>query len=334
MKKSSKITVIAIISLLIVGLIIAYNISIHIPKNPSSAAGNTQGNLNSGGMFCESDGIIYFSNPYDNNSLYSMNSDCSNAKKLSPDSCSYINVYGKFIYYVKDNRPQSATILSGEHYGIIRRKLNGSHYEAIHREYSHDLSLSGNHLVFNSVLDGKMVTYTVNIDGSDMKVISERDIANTAFTGDYIYYSNPTDETLHNHYVYKMNADDGSYVPCLEANTYMANYINDVIYYIDLDNNYALTAYNVNTKTTRVITNEHVVLYNIYENIIYYQEETGEHSLKRIYLDGTSPVTVMAGDVSSISCTSKYSFFQKLGENTLYVTETFTGQGVKKLVVE
>ena len=84
----------------------------------------------------------------------------------------------------------------------------------------------------------------------------------------------------------------------------------------------------------RVITNERVVLYNIYENVIFYQEETGDHSVKRIYLDGTNPVMIMPGDVSNIGCTSKYTFFKKLDEDSLYVTGTFTGQGVEKLIIE
>ena len=334
MKKSSIITICAIVFLLVAGLIIAYNVSIHIPKNPSSASGNTQGNLNSGGMFCENDGIIYFANPYDNYSLYSMNSDCSNPKQISPDHCSYINVYDRFIYYVKDNTSYSSTLLSGEPYGIIRCKLNGSHYEPLHKNFSNDLSLSGNTLIFNSPAEGKMVTYSVNIDGSNMKVISERDVPNTSFTGNEIYYSNPTSETLANHYIYKMNIEDGQSVPCLDANTYMTNYINGVLYYIDLDNNYALTAYNTSTRAKRIITNERVVLYNIYENVIFYQEETGDHSVKRIYLDGTNPVMIMPGDVSNIGCTSKYTFFKKLDEDSLYVTETFSGSGVEKLIIQ
>ena len=45
-----------------------------------------------GGLFCESDGVIYFSNPYDEGMLYSMSSDMEKVKKLSDDNVSYLNV--------------------------------------------------------------------------------------------------------------------------------------------------------------------------------------------------------------------------------------------------
>ena len=74
-----------------------------IPDNDSGVIGNTAGNLNSGGLFCETDGTVFFSNPYDDGHLYSMDSDCDNIKYLSHDRVSYINAAGKFVYYVKGN---------------------------------------------------------------------------------------------------------------------------------------------------------------------------------------------------------------------------------------
>ena len=34
----------------------------YIPMNPEGTVGNTAGNLNNGGLFCEYDGKVYFSN--------------------------------------------------------------------------------------------------------------------------------------------------------------------------------------------------------------------------------------------------------------------------------
>ena len=41
-----------------------------IPMNDAYTVGNTAGNLNNGGLFCESDGKVFFANAYDNNALY------------------------------------------------------------------------------------------------------------------------------------------------------------------------------------------------------------------------------------------------------------------------
>ena len=41
-----------------------------IPDNPPETVGNTAGNLNNSGYFCEYDGTVYFANAYDSNTLY------------------------------------------------------------------------------------------------------------------------------------------------------------------------------------------------------------------------------------------------------------------------
>ena len=42
---------------------------------PEGTLGNTAGNLNNRGLFCEYNGKVYFSNAYDDGTLYSMNPD-------------------------------------------------------------------------------------------------------------------------------------------------------------------------------------------------------------------------------------------------------------------
>ena len=53
-----------------------------IPDNPPETVGNTAGNLNNSGYFCEYDGTVYFANAYDSNTLYSMDPSEQNIKKL------------------------------------------------------------------------------------------------------------------------------------------------------------------------------------------------------------------------------------------------------------
>ena len=72
MKKRNK-NIMIFIVLLIIGIVIYFQIKSRIQYNDENIAGNTSGNLNNGGTFCEDNGILYFSNPYDGNKLYSMN---------------------------------------------------------------------------------------------------------------------------------------------------------------------------------------------------------------------------------------------------------------------
>ena len=76
-------------ALIIIGTIIYYGIGSATPKtqmNKGYVNGNTAGNLYNGGLFCESDGTIFFSNPSDGGKLYSMDSNGQNLKKLSNDA--------------------------------------------------------------------------------------------------------------------------------------------------------------------------------------------------------------------------------------------------------
>ena len=71
-----------IVVTVIVSAMLFLNIYVsRIPENPSGTTGNTAGNLNNNGLYCEDEGIVYFANPYDNGALYSMNVDETDMKK-------------------------------------------------------------------------------------------------------------------------------------------------------------------------------------------------------------------------------------------------------------
>ena len=79
-----------------------------IPSNPEGTVGNIAGNINNGGIVCESEGRIYFSNPYDGGALYSMNVDETDCKKISSAVASSINVAGDYIYYFQSGSSGAA----------------------------------------------------------------------------------------------------------------------------------------------------------------------------------------------------------------------------------
>lgn len=76
----------------------------------SIQSGNTSTNLLNGGLFAESGDTIYFANPYDQNSLYSMDKKLSHVKKLHDDYTSYINAAGRYIFYTNDVMTRRALI--------------------------------------------------------------------------------------------------------------------------------------------------------------------------------------------------------------------------------
>ena len=70
-------TAVILLLLMVIAILIG-----RVPLNDENTVGNTPGNLNNGGYFCESDGRVYFANAYDGYALYSMNSDESDLRKL------------------------------------------------------------------------------------------------------------------------------------------------------------------------------------------------------------------------------------------------------------
>ena len=97
-----------------------------VPPNPEGTIGNLPGNLNTGGVVCESDGKVYFSNPYDGGALYVMNSDETECRKLSTAVATSINVTGDYIYYFQSGS-SGATGLGGVRIPLsyIRMHIDG-----------------------------------------------------------------------------------------------------------------------------------------------------------------------------------------------------------------
>ena len=66
------------LALIVVVILLSFKSS--VKKLPEDTIGNTAGNLNNGGLFCEYDGKVYFSNAYDSGTLYVMNPDETGVK--------------------------------------------------------------------------------------------------------------------------------------------------------------------------------------------------------------------------------------------------------------
>ena len=101
-----KLVLIITISLLVItasvgGLI--YHYQTKTKYNESYVNGNTAGNLYNAGLFCESNGTVFFANPDDKYRLYSMDLDGSNLAKISDDTVMYINADSHYVYYVRNN---------------------------------------------------------------------------------------------------------------------------------------------------------------------------------------------------------------------------------------
>ena len=231
MKKAITISVITIIGLLLAVSIFLSIRSSRIIYNSDNAIGNSAGNLNNGGLFCEYNDKIYFANPYDYNKLYVMNSDCTNAMKLNDDSVASINVCGSYIYYVKNNFKQETigTIFRGQLFGVYRCDLNGESLKALYDSLSGTIALSGNSLYYQHYSDTTPLAFhKVDIAGKKDTKISDTPYSPACVHNGTIYFSDPAGK--HNILSYDTKTDKTSVL--YDCNSYLADVENGYAYYI------------------------------------------------------------------------------------------------------
>ena len=95
--KQKNILILSIAGVILIVLLLFVLLSSRIPMNDEYTTGNTTGNLNNGGYFCEMDGRVYFANAYDNFALYSMNPDETDLVKFNEGAVSSINAAGNYL---------------------------------------------------------------------------------------------------------------------------------------------------------------------------------------------------------------------------------------------
>lgn len=304
--------------------------------NPEGVHGNTTGNLNNNGMFCEYDGKIYFANPYDRNRLYVMNSDCTAIKKLNSDSVSSINVYGKYIYYIRNNFSEetAAMIFRGQLLGVIRTNLKGEKMTSLYDSVAGVINLYGNDIYYQHYSDDDGLSfYKMNIDGKNNERLSDNGYYPSCIYNDTLYYSNVADD----HNIYAYNLANRQAVSFISANTYMPDMQGDYIYYIDLDTNYSLVRVNTHTQEKQVLHNGmegRCINYNLYGNVIFYNVENDNPALYRMNTDGSNIELIKSGSMTNVSCTSTYTFFQLFGTTSLYRVPTTGPVNVELIRIE
>ena len=104
------------LALIVVVILLSFKSS--VKKLPEDTIGNTAGNLNNGGLFCEYDGKVYFSNAYDSGTLYVMNPDETGVKKMNESGVSYINASESYLVYYQEGVHTDDNLSStGPNYG-------------------------------------------------------------------------------------------------------------------------------------------------------------------------------------------------------------------------
>ena len=314
-------------AILIVLLIIAIYFEkrgVRLSPIPEDTIGNTAGNLRGEGRFCEYDGKVYFSNPYDGDALYVMNPDGSDMKRLLNSGVSYINAGGNYLfYYLQSKNGGSGLGYIRATTGIYRSNLKGKETSCLDSDMATMMVLVGDEIYcqhYNNTDFSSL--HKIPAAGSDEEIELSKEIIETASVQNgIIYYGGLSDD----HYLRAWDTQTDTAGIVWEGNVSYPTMIGSDVYYMDVDHNYRLFRYNFSSGELTALTDERLDYYNIYENVIYYQTaDTRTPALMRMNLDGSNPEVVMEGVYHRINTTSTYTYFQPFDDDdTIYRTSTF-----------
>lgn len=278
--------------------------------NLPGTIGNTGGNLNNRGLFCEYNNIVYFSNPYDGGTLYSMNPDETGIKKLSDFTPSYINASGDFLYfYVNDSDSEHLF----QKRGLYRTHLDGTNSTSLARDAIGTCVLVDNYLYYQSYQGNNQYNLQrIRIDRKDKSEVTPF-LCNPASAFNSTIYLNGT-TTDHN--LYSLTVSDSQVTALATGNFWNPVYYNDFVYFQDLNNNYQLCKFDLNTQETTTLSMERVDFFNVCDTYVYFQTSGDSGALKRIRLDGTQEEVIKEGYFENINITSQYVYFNAFSEST------------------
>lgn len=290
---------------------------------PKDAIGNTAGNIRGEGRFCEYEGKVYFSNPYDGEALYVMNPDGSEMKRLNDNRISYINAGGDYLfYYLKSKKDGVGLGYVRESTGLYRSTLEGTAPACLDRHMLTMMVLAGDQVYYQHYDNTNFSSfYKVSASLTYEETELNRENIETAHVVDSkIYYGGLTKD----HYLHAWDTKTDTDTVIWDGNTSYPTVVGNYIYYMDVDNNYRLFRYNLSTGEKEALTDERLDYYNIYNNVIFYQtSDTDSPALKRMLLDGSHQELVAEGVYHRINATSTYTYFQPFGEDdVIYRTST------------
>lgn len=307
-KKKQNVYIIVVFIIVFLLLVTATFFTGRIPMNPAGTIGNTAGNLNNGGLFCEYDGTVYFANAADNGRLYAMNPDETDVRKLSDLHVRNILAGGDFLYYFQLGDA------SGDSFGNIisvksfnRCNLKGKDVTGLTRDTVITAQLVDNYLYLLTTDDDGPHFSKMKIDKSETVNLADYEINPACAVNGTIYY-NGTDS---NHYLYGLDTANDSSYEVWKGNIWYPIVDGDYVYYLDVANNYRLCRYSFSQDVIEVLTNDRVDCFNVGSGYVYYQKSGDTPQLKCMYLDGSNAMVIAEGVYNNINMTSQYVYFQE-----------------------
>lgn len=313
-KKQTKyaiVIIVMVLTALVIGVIFSSRED-RVTPNPPGTIGNTAGNLNNGGYFCEYNGKVYFSNAYDGGALYSMDVNETNFEKLNSSQICNILAGGDYLYYFQIRASGDMGLGSVRIPKSFNRcLLSGQKAVSLTRETVVTGQLVGDSLYL--LIAGNEHPYFIKMqtDGSDRIELADYQINPACAVGDTIYYNG----TQNDHYLYALNTVTDTPSELWAGNIWYPAVDGDYIYYLDVENNYRICRYSMSQQVIEVLTQDRADCFNVGYGYIYYQKNGDVPQLICMQTNGSNPVVVAEGTYTNLNLTSQYAYFQGYNED-------------------
>ena len=286
--------------------------------NESGTNGNTIGNLYGNGLFCESDGVVYFANPNDYSRIYTMNPDESDIKILANDSVYFINADSHYIYYSRNHNRDNSQMgfLNVNINSLCRMTKKNQKVMILDDAACTACSLAGNTIIYlHNDAEEANTLYSVKIDGEEKQQLSKIPLDPRCAVGEKLYFAGvQNDHNLHSMNIY---TKDIAYVSAY--NLWMPIIENGYMYFIDLDNRHQVYKATLGGADKFAITSHPVQSYNISKNYLYYQSmKANPDGIYRVDLITGSELLLAEGQYNNINVTSKYVYFADYFSGTTF----------------
>lgn len=322
-KKSivGNIVLICLLAIFIAVLVIA-RFSGKVLQNTDGAIGNTACNLYNGGLFCDSEDKIYFSNLKDSGALYSMSKDLSDFELINGDTVGCINDTKSYVVYSRENYIRSDSVkhvFQFSYSGIYRVSKTGSHtIGGIYPYNVGNVGLIGNNVFYQKLeKDGSMNLYRIGLDGKKDELCLEENIIPGTITSSKIYYAG----TGKDHYIYSYDPDSKQKIIVYKGNCISPSLVGGNIYFISLSNKYAFARVDEYGQNPTILVDEKCSFYNVTpdERYAIYQIDNGDNSrLEMMNLSTLEKTAIKKGDYNSISVIGERVFFREFGTDEVY----------------
>lgn len=312
-----------VLTLLALIIILIYN-NDRTYYNDEEETGNTAGNIYNGGLFCEKDGKIYFSNDMADGSLYVMNSDFTGLKKLSDDKAVYINADENYLYYVRANNTRENNgigFLMFYNTGVFRIRKNGSDLKLFTGDPGAYLTLKGNNIFFQRYQVGVgLYLYSYKIDGEEERLLIEDAVIPATINGTSLYYAGYSG----NHNINSLDLQSYTTRTAFVGSFGYPVYTDKYIYYMDPSDDYKIYRMNLDGSQPTLLVDKRCSTYNITNSgyYLYYQvDDTQNNGIYRLNLKTMEEKRLSSGDYKQIHITKNYVFFKDFENINTYMVE-------------